>query len=149
MSPSSRPVSKAAAKRVTRSQSRSILISDKRRRQEAAYSEERVDSESTKECDWRDNLQQPKTMNEAQLWFARFQELKSYKAEHGHCNVPVQSKRKLGNWVNSQRKQYRLLQEGKQSSMNDERVGNLKSIGFEWSPGSRMHDQSKWNAMFE
>mmetsp|Transcript_18601 Transcript_18601/g.28902 ORF Transcript_18601/g.28902 Transcript_18601/m.28902 type:complete len:219 (+) Transcript_18601:171-827(+) len=134
MSPSSRPVSKAAAKRVTRSQSkcRSILISDKRLGQEAAYSEESVDSESMEECNWRDNYNSRKHNSEAQQWIARFQELKSYKAEHGHCNVP-RSVEKLGRWVDTQRQRYRLLQEGKQSSTTDDRIQKLESIGFQWS----------------
>ena len=142
MSPSSRPVSKAAAKRVTRSQGRSMLISDKRRRQEAAYSEESVDSESTEECNWRNRYNSQRQYNEAQQWNARFQELKSYKVKHGHCNVP-RSAGKLGGWVQTQRKQYRLLQEGKQSRITDERVGKLKSIGFHWS------NEDLWESMFD
>ena len=70
-------------------------------------------------------------------WFLRgatdwCQELQSYKAKHGHCNVPTKSG-KLGRWVKRQRLQYRLLKEGKPSSMTDERVRKLELIGIEWS----------------
>ena len=116
MSPSNRPVTKAAAKRVTKTQSRSILISDKRNRQEAVYSEESLNSESTEEHNWRDQYNSRKQYNEAQQWMAKFQELKSYKAKHGHCNVP-QSAGKLGSWVNTQRAQDELLRNGQQSYM--------------------------------
>merc|ERR1712150_227607 len=61
-----------------------------------------------------------------------FGELESYKVKHGHCNVPPIAG-KLGRWVAYQRVQYRLLQEGKQSSMTDERIQKLESIGFQWS----------------
>merc|ERR1712232_844107 len=61
-----------------------------------------------------------------------FDELKSYKAKHGHCNVPRRSG-KLGRWVDTQRQQYRLLQEGKLSNICDQRVGKLELIGFQWS----------------
>ena len=65
-------------------------------------------------------------------WESIFQELQSYKVEHGHCNVPTKSG-KLGTWVVTQRDQYRLLKEGKTSYMADERVQKLESIGFQWS----------------
>eukprot|EP00814_Leptocylindrus_danicus_P018345 CAMPEP_0116014752 /NCGR_PEP_ID=MMETSP0321-20121206/6442_1 /TAXON_ID=163516 /ORGANISM="Leptocylindrus danicus var. danicus, Strain B650" /LENGTH=165 /DNA_ID=CAMNT_0003484419 /DNA_START=337 /DNA_END=831 /DNA_ORIENTATION=- len=165
MLPSSRPVSKAAAKRVTRSQSKcrsilnsdkrlvqeaacskecvsakrvtrsqlkSILISDKRTWQEVAYSEEIVDSTSTEECNWLGQYKSRKQYNDAQQWNARFQEIKLYQAKHGHCNVPRRSG-KLGTWVDKQRVQYRLLLDGRQSSMADERIQKLESIGFQWS----------------
>ena len=124
MSPTSRPVSKAAAKRVTRKQSKSILISDKMHEQEDADSEESIGSKSLKDCNSLDHYNNQRQYNDAQQWNAKFQELKSYRAKHGHCNVP-RSVGKLGTWVNNQRHQYRLLQEGKQSSITDERVGKL------------------------
>ena len=61
-----------------------------------------------------------------------FDQLKSYKAKHGHCNVPKRTG-KLGTWVNFQRVQYRLLQEGKHSYICDERIRKLESVCFQWS----------------
>ena len=132
MSPSSRPVLKAAAKRVARSRSKrkSILRSNKRLGQEAAYSEASVDSELAEEYNWRDQYSSRKQYNDAQKWNARFQELKLFKAKHGHCNVPRKAG-KLGTWVKHQRKQYRMLQEGKHSCICDERIQKLESIGFQ------------------
>ena len=69
-------------------------------------------------------------------WDARFQELKKYKGKHGDCNVP----RKhgwLGSWVQSQRRSYRWVKEGKSSSMSDDRIQKLESIGFQWSCSRR------------
>ena len=63
-------------------------------------------------------------------WDERFEELQSYKAKQGHCNVPFKHK-VLGRWVSKQQPQYRLLKDGKNSSMTDERVQKLVSIGFQ------------------
>jgi hypothetical protein len=40
----------------------------------------------------------------------------------------------LGQWVSTQRRFYRLHQEGKPSPMTAERIRELASIGFDWGP---------------
>ena len=67
-------------------------------------------------------------------WIARFQQLREYKIQFGHCLVPNQysANPKLGNWVSTQRSTYRLHQEGKPSNMPEERIRELESIGFDW-----------------
>ena len=67
-----------------------------------------------------------------QLWDAQFQELKKYKEKHGDCNV-LQRHKTLGRWVGRQRTNYRLLKAGKRSSMSDDCIQKLESIGFQWS----------------
>jgi len=68
-------------------------------------------------------------------WDRRFNELKQYKADYGGCSVPKEwsGNKQLGRWVSKQRVQYRYLQQGKESSMTEERIAKLESIGFEWS----------------
>jgi hypothetical protein len=68
----------------------------------------------------------------ASIWSARFQQLREYKVQSGHCLVPQQyaANRKLGKWVSTQRAQYKLYQEGKPSAMTEERIQELESIGF-------------------
>ena len=66
-------------------------------------------------------------------WTARFAELVAYKAKHGDCNVPKNEENKeLGTWVNKQRAEYRLLMNGKSSTMTGERIAKLDEIGFKW-----------------
>eukprot|EP00816_Leptocylindrus_hargravesii_P012207 CAMPEP_0196802968 /NCGR_PEP_ID=MMETSP1362-20130617/2458_1 /TAXON_ID=163516 /ORGANISM="Leptocylindrus danicus, Strain CCMP1856" /LENGTH=561 /DNA_ID=CAMNT_0042174389 /DNA_START=15 /DNA_END=1697 /DNA_ORIENTATION=- len=67
-------------------------------------------------------------------WNSMFQELQSYKAKHGHCNVPRNSGA-LGNWVYSQRQRYQLSKEGKllNACLSENQVQMLESIGFQWS----------------
>ena len=67
-------------------------------------------------------------------WEERFEELVAYKAAKGDCNVPqsYEANPQLGYWVNTQRKQYKLFEEGKKSQMTKERVAKLKSIDFVW-----------------
>ena len=38
----------------------------------------------------------------------------------------------LGSWVAVQRKEYKLLMEGKPSKLTNERVQRLQDAGFEW-----------------
>jgi len=68
------------------------------------------------------------------LWNRRYGELIEYKQKHGHCNVPQSYKqnKQLGSWVHVQRKQHRLLQKGKYSTMTGERIAKLEAIGFVW-----------------
>ena len=73
-------------------------------------------------------------INNQAFWEAKFAELLAYAAEHGDCNVPrrFEANRELGTWVGTQRQQYRLLMEGKRSSMTEERITRLNEIGFVW-----------------
>jgi len=65
------------------------------------------------------------------LWKERFQSLEVFQLEHGHCVVPsTHPDASLCNWVRYQRKQFKLYQAGAKSSMDEERVLHLLSIGF-------------------
>jgi hypothetical protein len=70
-------------------------------------------------------------------WHERFEQLKAFQKEHGHCRVPgVKEKDSetypLALWVSQQRAQYKLLQRGKSSRMKEERIQKLNEIGFDW-----------------
>uniref|UniRef100_A0A7S2UKZ5 Helicase-associated domain-containing protein n=1 Tax=Attheya septentrionalis TaxID=420275 RepID=A0A7S2UKZ5_9STRA len=69
-------------------------------------------------------------------WDTRFQELKEFKEAHGHTRVNKRSGQ-LGLWVSSQRTQFRLFQEGKASTMSDQRLAELNGIDFEFIYYSR------------
>lgn len=79
------------------------------------------------------------------LWLNVYEELKQFYNEHGHCKVPqVYSKNpKLGKWVKAQRTQYRLLQNGKHSSMTNARIQLLESIGFIWEANHTANDRKR------
>jgi len=72
-------------------------------------------------------------------WNQRYKELIEFKEKHGDCNVPnrYEANKQLGQWVNTQRQQYRLLQEGMRSSMTEERITKLNATGFTWKLRSR------------
>ena len=69
------------------------------------------------------------------IWQSRYNELQQYIQENGHAYVP-QKYPVLGLWVMQQRRQYKLLQDGKRSSFNgtdgQKRVQLLEQIGFVW-----------------
>jgi len=67
-------------------------------------------------------------------WDKRFGELKAYKSKYGHFNVPKNFKGSglLATWVRNQRCFYMAKKRGKHSPMTNERIEQLKSIGFEW-----------------
>ena len=60
------------------------------------------------------------------IWTVRFQQIREYKAQFGHCRA---AKPKLSTWVKTQRRNYKLYQEGKPSLMTAERIRELESIG--------------------
>ena len=70
----------------------------------------------------------------ADTWVERYNELKEFKAQHGHCCVPnsYEANIVLGRWVKRQRYQYKLQQDGKRSSLTNERKVMLESLGFIW-----------------
>jgi len=64
-------------------------------------------------------------------WTNRYEELIMYKNKNDHTQVPA-SYPNLGVWVGTQRKQYHLMQQGKQSHMTPERIELLNKINFTW-----------------
>jgi Helicase associated domain len=54
-----------------------------------------------------------------------------FQNENGHCTVP-QKYPVLGQWVHTQRNNYRALVHGKKSALTQERIQQLKSIGFDF-----------------
>ena len=72
------------------------------------------------------------------VWLTRYNELKAYKSQKGHCMLPQSyaPNPKLGLWVMQQRRQYTLQQRGKNSSFDGpngvKRIRLLEDIGFVW-----------------
>jgi hypothetical protein len=68
-------------------------------------------------------------------WIERFESLKQFRAQHGHCSVPSNcADRSLAIWVKCQRRQYKLYYQGAHSTMTDERFAQLDRLGFSWNP---------------
>jgi Helicase associated domain len=71
---------------------------------------------------------------QAGQWTEKFDELCMYRQRFGHCLVPHTYKENLplARWVKRQRYQYKLMLEGKPSTMTEDRVKALEEIGFVW-----------------
>jgi hypothetical protein len=71
---------------------------------------------------------------QAEQWSEKFEELCEFKKNKGHCCVPhtFTDNPALARWVKRQRYQYKLKNEGKQSTMTDERVVALDNKSFIW-----------------
>ena len=63
-------------------------------------------------------------------WDEKYQQLKDYRKEHGHCKVPA-AEGSLGIRVSTQRAEYRAGNDNA-SSRNAGRIEKLNQIGFEW-----------------
>lgn len=68
-------------------------------------------------------------------WIEKFHQLQEYKNANGHCIVP-QKHLQLGKFVRAQRNSHRLMLMGKKSSMTQQRIDKLNSIGFVWNVSS-------------
>jgi hypothetical protein len=69
-------------------------------------------------------------------WEDSLSQLVDYRKVHGHCDVPqsyTSKNAKLTNWVGTQRKQYKLHQQGEKSHMTPFRIQELERLGFEWT----------------
>ena len=87
-------------------------------------------------------------------WTKHYEELKDFKKEHGHCNVPARytKNRKLGIWVSAQRQQYKQMQSVSQrdtctrlTPLTQERIKLLNDLGFTWTIRSRDSLGESWN----
>jgi hypothetical protein len=77
-------------------------------------------------------------------WAEKYKELCQYRHQNGHCVVPREynEKNSLARWVKRQRYQYKLLHEGKASTLTEERVAALESVGFVWgSQGASWYER--------
>jgi len=68
-------------------------------------------------------------------WALSLEELKRYKAQYGDCIVPrgFAENPKLASWVAEQRKQYKLYQTKRPSSITEQRIKLLGELGFAWN----------------
>jgi len=68
-------------------------------------------------------------------WFDRYEELTRFHRKYGHCLVPRYWRPYpgLSHWLQRQRKNYKLLQEGKESDITIRQIRALEALGFEWS----------------
>lgn len=86
-------------------------------------------------------------------WESRFQDLALHKARKGTCNVSQKDDPALNRWIANQRKQRRLLLEGKTSALTEERIDMLESIGFEWGgrgrAGGKTGQRRAWDEWLE
>lgn len=87
---------------------------------------------------------------QAEIWTERFEDLCTFRKKHGHTNVPHSYKENsaLSQWVQRQRYQYRLRQEGKRSTLTDERVNLLENAGFVWNSHESVWEE-RWHELLE
>ena len=80
-------------------------------------------------------------------WRDQFRQLCEFKVQFGYCLVPCKysANPKLGTWVMTQRRYYKLYPNGTPSRMLAERIRALNEIGFDWET-SRKTD---WSARFQ
>ncbi|GAX12638.1 hypothetical protein FisN_13Lh106 [Fistulifera solaris] len=67
-------------------------------------------------------------------WTLRYKELLAFHAQYGHAAVPhtYPPNPQLARWVKRQRRQYKLREDGKSTTMTAERLEMLSSVGFIW-----------------
>ena len=72
---------------------------------------------------------------QAENWTEKYEELLDFRLTHGHCLVPncFPINPSLAEWVRRQRYQYKLLGEGKHSTMSGNRIQALEMLGFVWN----------------
>lgn len=70
-------------------------------------------------------------------WDIRYEQLVSYKNEHGNCDVPHgHENTELSKWVQKQRYLAALKKKGTKTNLTDDRELKLNELGFEWHPSS-------------
>lgn len=71
---------------------------------------------------------------QSEHWVERFADLVKFRAENGHTFVPhnYEENAALAQWVKRQRYQYKLKQDGKHTTLTDQRQAQLEAMGFVW-----------------
>eukprot|EP00978_Attheya_sp_CCMP212_P029096 scaffold102216_cov59-Attheya_sp.AAC.1 len=64
-------------------------------------------------------------------WNHKLAELLAFKEVHGHTNVQRRNG-SLGQWVMTQRRQYKMFRQENHTHLNQERIDALNNVGFEW-----------------
>lgn len=109
----------------------------------ASMTQERIDSLDSLDFTWEARL----------AWESRFEELASFYNSHGHLKIRLESDAShldLVRFVSAQRHQYRLRDSGKNSTMTEERLEALKSIGFQFEPtGRNSWPNFEWKDRFQ
>ena len=98
-------------------------------------------------------------------WQKHYEELKDFKQEHGHCNVPAryEKNRRLGIWVSAQRQQCKIIRQGLAAAdpstpdgkpkkivpLTNERIALLNELGFTWTIRSRDTTGDSWSLRLE
>jgi len=87
-----------------------------------------------------------KSITNQERWDIMFNHLIQYYKENGDVIVPLgyEANPKLGHWVDRQRQQYKLYEQEKPSSLNPERINELKTVGFVFD----VHDLN-WDSKFK
>ena len=67
-------------------------------------------------------------------WEVRRQQLADYKKEFGDTDVSQRytKNKQFYKWIYNQKKAYKLFQEGKPSSITEERIQSLNELNFNW-----------------
>ena len=85
---------------------------------------------------------------QSEQWMEKYQDLKLHQQKHGHCLVSWTEEPLLAQWVKRQRYQYKLKQEGKHSTMTDQRVLLLEELGFIWDSHKAVWEE-KFNELLQ
>ena len=74
----------------------------------------------------------------ADSWNEQFEQLRKFVVQFGHSVVPLRYSAipKLGQWVFTQRGNYRLYLRGKSNPMTAERIQKLETVEFKWERNS-------------
>jgi hypothetical protein len=75
-------------------------------------------------------------------WNERMKQLKDFHERNGHVRIPV-SDVELGEFVSRMRQEYNKFQDGKKSSLNEERIQALADLGFLFCAGKRPQTNTK------
>ena len=88
----------------------------------------------------------PWTQRKEEKSNSNFEALEKYVKVNGHCRVPQREPGGLGKYVNRLRCDYKKYRAGKDSTLTDEMVEKLESIGFEWSV--KKSTEEAWDSKF-
>ena len=95
----------------------------------SSITQEKIDVLSELGMVWETNMPSGGAKEPRKTWEERFEDLVDYIKEYGHSIVP-QNTPGLGEWVHTQRTEYKKMQGGRKTAMTPTKALKLIEVGF-------------------
>ena len=99
------------------------------RSEKSSLTELKINKLNTLNFDWGSHIDTQAT------WDSHYTKMLIFYDQNGHSNVPTKFKddTALGQFISTQRSEYKKYIQGKKSKLNQDKINRLNKIAFQWA----------------